>query len=88
MDDNDRVLPVDLRLNLALQVAEGMTYLHNQDPPIIHRDLKSHNIFVHETFTDAPADAPKKRERKSWRNKGKGSDDSKQDAEPQNIQQN
>jgi len=41
-----------LRVNLALQVAEGMTYLHNQEPSIIHRDLKSHNIFVHETFID------------------------------------
>lgn len=53
LDDNDRVLPLEDRLNLALQVAEGMTYLHNQEPPIIHRDLKSHNIFVHETFTDS-----------------------------------
>ena len=53
LDDNDRVLPVEQRLTLALQVAEGMTYLHNQDPPIIHRDLKSHNIFVHETFIDS-----------------------------------
>lgn len=52
LDDNDRSLPVDVRINLVLQVAEGMTYLHNQDPPIIHRDLKSHNIFVHETFID------------------------------------
>jgi hypothetical protein len=53
LDDNDRVLSLDFRLSLALQVAEGMTYLHTQDPPIIHRDLKSHNIFIHETFTDA-----------------------------------
>ena len=53
LDDNSKTLPLSTRLNLALQVAEGMTYLHNQDPPIIHRDLKSHNIFVHETFTDA-----------------------------------
>ena len=52
LDDHERSLPVQLRVNLALQVAEGMTYLHNQDPPIIHRDLKSHNIFVNETFTD------------------------------------
>jgi hypothetical protein len=52
LDNNDRVLTQEIRLSLALQVAEGMTYLHNQDPPIIHRDLKSHNIFVHETFTD------------------------------------
>jgi serine/threonine protein kinase len=52
LDDNERSLPVQVRISLALQVAEGMTYLHNQVPPIIHRDLKSHNIFVHETFTD------------------------------------
>lgn len=63
LDDNDKVLPLDLRINLALQVAEGMCYLHNQNPPIIHRDLKSHNIFVHETFIDAeqPKLSPKKR---------------------------
>ncbi|GKY91662.1 hypothetical protein MPSEU_000138100 [Mayamaea pseudoterrestris] len=53
LDDNSQVLPVERRLSLALQIAEGMTYLHNQEPPIIHRDLKSHNIFIHETFTDA-----------------------------------
>lgn len=64
LDDNERSLPVNIRINLALQVAEGMTYLHNQDPPIIHRDLKSHNIFVHETFTDADDIEDKKKEAK------------------------
>jgi len=53
LDDNERVLSIQVRISIALQVAEGMTYLHNQDPPIIHRDLKSHNIFIHETFADA-----------------------------------
>lgn len=52
LDDDTQALPIDLRLSLALQVAEGMVYLHNQEPPIIHRDLKSHNILVHETFTE------------------------------------
>ena len=52
LDDRERTLPMDVRLNIAVQVAEGMSYLHTQDPPIIHRDLKSHNIFVHETFTE------------------------------------
>jgi serine/threonine protein kinase len=63
LDDNDRSLPVELRLRMALQVAEGMAYLHNQDPPIIHRDLKSHNIFVHETFTDMEDHSDKKKGR-------------------------
>ena len=52
LDDRERAIPMEVRLSLALQVAEGMSYLHTQDPPIIHRDLKSHNIFVHETFTE------------------------------------
>lgn len=69
LDDNERSLPVEMRISLALQVAEGMTYLHNQDPPIIHRDLKSHNIFVHETFIDAD-DTVRKDEAKSNNQEG------------------
>lgn len=64
LDQDDRVLSLEQRLSLALQVAEGMTYLHYQEPPIIHRDLKSHNIFVHETFTESE-DASTTSERKS-----------------------
>ena len=52
LDDQDRNLGPRTRVSLALQVAEGMTYLHTQDPPIIHRDLKSHNILCHETFIE------------------------------------
>ena len=52
LDDSERELSIEFKLKIALQVGEGMMYLHNQDPPIIHRDLKSHNILVHETFTE------------------------------------
>jgi serine/threonine protein kinase len=62
LDDHDRELPMEFRLKIALQVAEGMMYLHNQDPPIIHRDLKSHNIMVHETFTEAKNNVEEKPE--------------------------
>lgn len=85
LDDNDRVLPVEVRLSLALQVAEGMTYLHNQDPPIIHRDLKSHNIFVHETFTDAPSPSVEARKSKrgsgGWRKKAKENTDESEESQ-------
>ena len=43
-------MPLDLRLSMAVDVAEGMLYLHTRDPPIIHRDLKSHNLFVQGPF--------------------------------------
>lgn len=43
-------LPLLKRLSMLLDIADGMQYLHNRTPPIIHRDLKSHNIFIQETF--------------------------------------
>ncbi|XP_071932804.1 serine/threonine-protein kinase WNK8-like isoform X2 [Coffea arabica] len=32
--------------NWARQILRGLDYLHSQNPPIIHRDLKCDNIFV------------------------------------------
>ncbi|XP_022245256.1 raf homolog serine/threonine-protein kinase phl-like isoform X3 [Limulus polyphemus] len=36
-------------INIARQTAQGMDYLHAKN--IIHRDLKSNNIFLHEDWT-------------------------------------
>lgn len=38
--------PWELRLKIALDVARGMEYMHNITPSVIHRDLRSPNIFV------------------------------------------
>lgn len=32
--------------NWAKQILQGLDYIHSQNPPIIHRDLKCDNIFV------------------------------------------
>ncbi|KAG8860323.1 hypothetical protein FRB96_003972 [Tulasnella sp. 330] len=34
------------RLQLAIQILDGLAYLHTKDPPICHGDLKGDNIFV------------------------------------------
>lgn len=33
-------------MSLILQVAKGMEVLHDMKSPIIHRDLKSLNVFI------------------------------------------
>ena len=54
--DPSVALSCELRLRMALQAAQGMAYLHNQDNRIIHRDLKSHNLLVGENFDIKVAD--------------------------------
>lgn len=34
------------RMKIAYDIAKGMQYLQNISPPVIHRDLRSPNIFV------------------------------------------
>jgi len=35
-----------VKLSIAKQIAKGMLFLHTNDPPIIHRDLKSLNVLL------------------------------------------
>ncbi|OIV91780.1 hypothetical protein TanjilG_14359 [Lupinus angustifolius] len=39
------------RVQMALDIARGVNYLHHYNPPIIHRDLKSSNILVDKNWT-------------------------------------
>lgn len=39
-------LPTYHAINMCLQVADGVVYLHEQTPTIVHRDLKSLNVVL------------------------------------------
>lgn len=44
-------LPWEVRYNVAVGIAEGLNYLHNQHSrPVIHRDVKSSNILLSDRF--------------------------------------
>ncbi|PWA78652.1 PAS domain-containing protein tyrosine kinase family protein [Artemisia annua] len=42
------------QVHIAMDIAHGMNYLHHFQPPIIHRDLKSLNVFVDKNWTVKP----------------------------------
>lgn len=55
--DNSHVLSWLERLQIALDAAQGLDYLHNGcKPPIIHRDVKTTNILLNEKFEAKLAD--------------------------------
>ncbi|KAM0944574.1 putative protein kinase RLK-Pelle-LRR-XI-1 family [Dioscorea sansibarensis] len=52
-----RLLDWPMRYKIALDAAEGLSYLHHDCvPPIVHRDVKSNNILLDEEFRARVAD--------------------------------
>lgn len=43
---NNGIVPGRTKLQLAIDVAEALVYLHSFDKPIIHRDLKAQNVLL------------------------------------------
>jgi len=43
-------IPWNKRLDIAIGILNGLRYLHSQNPPILHRDLKSLNIMFSVDF--------------------------------------
>ncbi|XP_056176537.1 probable LRR receptor-like serine/threonine-protein kinase At1g05700 [Syzygium oleosum] len=54
---NPNVLSWSQRLQIAIDAAQGLEYLHNGcKPPIVHRDLKTPNILLNESMQAKIAD--------------------------------
>ncbi|XP_056175271.1 probable LRR receptor-like serine/threonine-protein kinase At4g29180 [Syzygium oleosum] len=54
---NPNVLSWSQRLQIAIDAAQGLEYLHNGcKPPIVHRDLKTPNILLNENMQAKIAD--------------------------------
>lgn len=43
-------LPWSLRLRILYEIALGVNYLHNMNPPLLHQDLKTQNILLDGEF--------------------------------------
>jgi len=43
---NGETLSWSIILQIAIDIAQGMSFLHNITPPLVHRDLKSPNILL------------------------------------------
>ncbi|KAL9377209.1 hypothetical protein Peur_031329 [Populus x canadensis] len=52
----DRVLSWEIRLKIAIEIAEGLSYLHSLEHPIIFRDMKPSNILLDKSYTAKIAD--------------------------------
>lgn len=42
----DDLVPVEAAVDILHQVCDGLTLAHQEDPPVVHRDIKPQNILV------------------------------------------
>ncbi len=49
-------IPSSIKYRILLGVSSGLYFLHDQDPPIVHRDLTSNNVLLSESLQAKIAD--------------------------------
>ena len=43
-------IPLCIKRSILADVAKGLIYLHNHDPPVIHRDLSARNVLLNSSM--------------------------------------
>lgn len=51
LDENSSRISLEVKINILFQVAWALNYMHSQSPPIIHRDIKTLNIFITQEYS-------------------------------------
>lgn len=44
--ENTRCIPIGVRVCFLIDISRGLTYLHGQTSPVIHRDLSARNVLL------------------------------------------
>jgi serine/threonine protein kinase len=50
LENAEVALDWDLRVRMATDIAMALHFLHKRKPPLVHRDIKSPNVFVKRSF--------------------------------------
>jgi serine/threonine protein kinase len=46
LEKNKDKLTFEAKLKILFEIARSLDYIHSLNPPVIHRDIKPHNIFI------------------------------------------
>ena len=49
-------IPLGLKYSILQDIAQGLAYLHKQNPPVIHRDLSARNVLLNSAMVAKIAD--------------------------------
>ena len=49
--ENTANIPFSIKLSVLQDVSKGLTYLHNRNPVVIHRDLSAQNVLLNAAMT-------------------------------------